>query len=599
MEGTAMDERADKQILDTLRSNQDAVQRLLDSIMQVGSLRASGQKTDDGGEPASNIADHISGAQPFVGLQLDDIGASARKMWELMFQRPDVALEQITRFWTDQFRLLTGNSDLAPAKDDHRFDDPAWKENPIYKLGMQTYLSLRKGLDEWVDALPVEHKEAERIRFTLSLVTEALAPTNWPTNPAALRRFVETGGASAIRGLRNMVDDITNNNGMPSMVKRGVLKVGRDMANTPGKVVHRSEVFELIQYAPMTEEVRARPFLMVPPQINKYYFYDLSPKKSLIRFAVESGLQVFTLSWRNPTHAHRRWNFDTYISAIEEAIDVIREITGSPDCNIEGGCVGGITVAGLLANLAERGERKVNSATLMVTMLDTSVETQLGILATPTAIDMARNNSSMKGAVEGSEMGRIFAFLRPNDLIWNYWVNNYLLGNDPPTFDVLAWNADTSRMAAGFHVELLDLVQNNSMVRGEFKVHGTPVRLESIDCDQFWMVGMADHITPWKACYTSARLLGGKREFVVSEGGHIQSMVSSPSNPKAKFFSSSNQPGDADAWLAGATEHNYSWWLHWREWITQRSGELQKAPASLGSADHPSLADAPGTYVFE
>jgi polyhydroxyalkanoate synthase len=196
-------------------------------------------------------------------------------------------------------------------------------------------------------------------------------------------------------------------------------------------------------------------------------------------------------------------------------------------------------------------------------------------------------------------MGRIFAFLRPNDLVWNYWVNNYLLGNDPPTFDVLAWNADTARMTAGFHVELLDLVQKNSLVRGEFKVRGKPVRLESVRCDQFWMAGLADHITPSGACYASSRLTRGKREFVVSDGGHIQSMISSPSNPKAKFFVNAEQPEGVEAWLGGATAHHASWWLHWREWITKRSGKLRKAPAALGSASHPPRVDAPGTYVFE
>jgi polyhydroxyalkanoate synthase len=235
----------------------------------------------------------------------------------------------------------------------------------------------------------------------------------------------------------------------------------------------------------------------------------------------------------------------------------------------------------------------------MVTMLDTSVETQLGVLATPKTIAMARAHSSKKGVIKGSEMGRIFALLRPNDLVWNYWVNNYLLGNDPPTFDVLAWNADTCRMTAGFHVELLDLVQKNSLVRGEFKVRGKPVRLESVKCDQFWMAGLADHITPWRACYASSRLTRGKREFVVSDGGHIQSMISSPSNPKAKFFVNAEQPESVEAWLGGATAHHASWWLHWREWITKRSGKLRKAPAALGSASHPPRVDAPGTYVFE
>jgi polyhydroxyalkanoate synthase len=594
-----MDDVFSKRVLDALRSNQAAAQQILDAVMNPGTVRRPAGAHDDAHPDAPPHADSIGGAQPFIGMQFNDLAATTQKMVQLMFQRPDVALENINRFWTEQFKIFTGASDVAPGHDDHRFDDPTWRENPAYKLAMQTYLSLRDGLNQWVDGLPVDHKEAERIRFMTSLVTEALAPSNWPSNPVALKRYLETGGKSAIRGLQNLVDDLIHNQGMPSMVKRDVLKVGKDMATTPGKVVHRSEVFELIQYVPSTEDVRARPFLMVPPQINKYYFYDLSPKKSLIRFAVESGLQTFTISWRNPGPEHRDWNFDTYLAGIEEAIDVVREITGSPDVNLEGGCVAGIEVAALLADLAQRGERKVHAATLMVTMLDTSVETQLGVLATPETIEMARTNSRMKGLMEGGEMGRIFAFLRPNDLVWNYWVNNYLLGNDPPTFDVLAWNADTARMTAGFHVELLDLVQNNSLVRGEMKVRGKPVSLEAVKCDQFWLAGLADHITPWRACYASSRLTRGKREFVVSDGGHIQSMISSPSNPKAKFFVNPKQPDNPEAWLEGAEERQGSWWLHWRDWITQRSGKLQKASPALGSAAHPPLGDAPGNYVFE
>jgi len=590
-----------KQISENLQSYQNAAQRLMETLTGSGSPGRPADASGDGTDPAAEVTDYryLTGAQPFAGTQLGDIGAAAQRMMNLAFQRPEVAYENITRFWKEQFRIYTGKSDLAPEKGDRRFNDPAWTSNPLYKQAMQTHLSVRNSLEAWVEGLPVEHNEAERIRFTLSLLTEALAPSNWPTNPAALRRYFETGGVSAIRGLQNVVDDIIHNNGMPSMVKRGALKVGKDMGNTPGKVVYRSEVFELIQYAPTTAEVHARPYLMVPPQINKFYFYDLSPKKSLLRFAVESGLQSFTLSWRNPTLEQRDWNLDTYIAATEEAIDVISEITGSPDCNLEGGCVGGITVAGLLADLAQRGERKVNSATFMVTMLDTSAETQLGALAAPAMIKLAEKDTAMKGVREGSEMGRLFAMLRPNDLIWSYWVNNYLLGNDPPTFDVLAWNADTSRMTAGLHLDILDLVKNNTLVHGKFKVNGTPVQLESIDCDQFWMAGSADHITPWPACYASALLLGGKREFVLSDGGHIQSMVSSPKNPKAKFHAGSVRPVDTDTWFSEATEHNSSWWLYWRDWMSERSGELRTAPESLGSSKHPALADAPGTYVFE
>lgn len=594
-------EDVSQQITGYLQSYQDAVRKMTGAFGGGSPGNPPERSGDDSAEQVGEIADYqyISGLQNIVGAQLSDIGVATQKMIDLWFQRPDVAYQNIARFWMDLFRINVGASDLAPEKGDHRFDDPAWSNQPFYKQAMQTHLLVRNTLDKLVNDLPVDHKEAERIRFAFSTLTEALAPSNWPTNPAALKRFVETGGSSAVHGLQNLVDDIIHNNGMPSMVKRGALKVGKDMGTTPGKVVYRHEVFELIQYAPMTGEVHARPYLMVPPQINKFYLYDLSPKKSLIRFALESGLQTFALSWRNPTEKQRDWNFSTYIAAIEEALDVISEITGSPDCNIEGGCLGGITVAGLLGSHASRGERKVNSATLMVTLLDMSTETQLGNLATPSLLELAQVNTAAKGLMEGAEMGRIFAMLRPNDLIWNYWVNNYLLGKDPPAFDVLAWNADTTRMAAAVHLEILDMVKNNTLVRGEFKVHGKPIRLDSIDCDQFWMAGSTDHITPWQACYASAQHLGGQREFVLSDAGHIQSMTSSPNNPKAKFYVNPELPKDPEAWLAGATEHKHSWWLYWRDWITKRSGDLRAAPDSLGSSKHPPLTDSPGTYVFE
>jgi polyhydroxyalkanoate synthase len=605
-EEAAMEDVVGKGVPNTLGYNDAVAQEILENLMN---QRAVARRPADRESPvkkaSSRSGKRSPGAQPQVGIDdgtdidYGNFAQDAQRAMESMFQRQATALDSINEFWLEQFRVLTGTSDIAAAKDDHRFDDPEWRENAHYKLAMQSHLLLRKGLAEWVDALPVEHAQAERIRFMLSLFTEAIAPSNWPSNPAAVKRCIETGGASALKGLQHMVEDIVRNRGMPSTVNRDKLEVGRDMATTPGKVVYRSEVFELIQYAPSTKEVHARPFLMVPPQINRFYFYDLSEKKSLIRYAVDAGLQTFCISWRNPSQQHRDWNFDTYLAAIEEAVDVVRDITGSPDVNIEGGCVAGMEVAALLADLAERGERKINSATLMVTQLDTSVETQLGVLATPEALELAKAVSRMEGLMPGSQMGLMFSLLRPNDLVWNYWVNNYLLGNDPPIFDVLAWNADTTRMTAGFHVDLLDLVQHNPLVRGEFKVRGRPVHLDKIACDQFWLSGLADHITPWRACYASSRLLGGNREFVVSDGGHIQSMISSPNNPKAKYLANAAQPATAEAWLEGATEHSGSWWLRWRDWIKRRSGKLQKARRTFGDRSHRPLADAPGTYVFE
>ena len=592
-----MDDALGKLFLDSFRANEATAQKILDRVMN--GVRADTPPRPSGDATVVKPAESVFGAHPWTDTQYVDAVQSALRMVNMMFQRPDVALASFSEFWTEQFRVLIGTSELEPEKGDHRFEDSMWRENPYYKLAMQSHLLLKRGLDTWIDGLPIEHKEAERIRFTVELATDALAPSNWPTNPAALKRYFETGGQSALVGLQHMIEDAVGNGGMPSTVKRDALEVGRDMATTAGKVVYRSDVFELIQYAPLTKKVHARPFLMVPPQINRYYFYDLSEKKSLIRYAVQSGLQTFVISWRNPAPEHRDWNFDTYIAAIEEAIDVVCEITGARDVNLEGGCIAGMEVAALLADLAGRGKRKVHSATLMVTMFDTSVETLLGALATPTTLEMAKTASKMRGIMQGEEMGRIFAFLRPNDLIWNYWVNNYLLGSDPPAFDVLGWNADTTRMTAGLHVDLLDLVEHNPLVHNEFKVCGRPIRLDAIECDQFWLAGLADHITPWRACYASSQLLGGKREFVVADGGHIQSMVSSPSNPKAKYFVNDALPTTADAWLEGAQEHAESWWPRWRHWLKARSGKLRNAPRTLGSRTHRPLADAPGTYVFE
>lgn len=548
---------------------------------------------------ATSATDSALGPNPFVGFRGKDIGDTTRMLIKQAVTNPVTTVKHLARFTTAEVRVLRGKSALTPAKGDRRFTDPTWSENPLYRRGLQTYLAIHQELERWVDDTMVDQRDAERARFVLSLITEALAPSNWVFNPAALKRLLETGGASAVRGIRHLLSDIRHNGFMPSMTDKNAFKVGENLANTPGAVVFRHEMFELIQYAPRAEKVFRRPFLFVPPQINKFYLYDLAPKKSLIRYALDNGLQVFAISWRNPTPEHRHWGIDHYVQAIDEAIDVIRDITASEDCNILGGCAGGITTTSLLAYLTEQGVHKVNSQTLLVTLLDMSAETQLGLFATEEAIEAAKRHSAKKGVLEGGEMARVFAWLRPNDLIWNYWVNNYLVGNEPPAFDILFWNADTTRLPAAFHADLLTVVKENSLVRpGALTVLGTPVDLAKINCDIFWMAGYTDHITPWDACYQSVRLLGGECEFVLSSGGHIQSMLSAPGNPKNSFFTNPQRPTDPEVWLAGALEHQGSWWEHWRTWIIQRSGNQKKAPPKLGNTRYPPLQDAPGTYIY-
>jgi polyhydroxyalkanoate synthase len=503
-------------------------------------------------------------------------------------------------FAAEASRILGGSSKIAPDPKDRRFQDPAWKENGLYQRGLQLYLSANKEMHDWVDDSIADIDNRRRAHFVLSLFSDALAPSNTILNPEALKRLLETGGSSAVQGLRHWLDDLRNNGGMPSQVDKSAFKVGQNLATTPGAVVFRSEVLELIQYQPVTEKVSERPLLVVPPQINKFYVFDLSPKKSLAQYLLINGVQTFIISWRNPTPAQRDWGLDTYVEAIEEAIDVIRDITGSDDCNLLGACAGGMTAIALVGHLAASGDRRVNAATLLVSSFDTGDDPgMLGLFATEEAIEAARRHSHSQGVLDGKEMERVFAWLRPNDLVWNYWVNNYLLGREPPAFDVLYWNSDSTRLPAKFHGELLTLYQENPLpVPGKLTVRGTPIDLSQVDCDFYDVAGVTDHIVPWESCYHSSLLLG-KREFILSNSGHIQSILNPPGNPKATYFTNAERPVDAKAWLEGATKQNGSWWEHWRDWLLARSGPQKEAPAAPGNSTYTPLADAPGTYVFE
>ncbi len=446
----------------------------------------------------------------------------------------------------------------------------------------------------------MDDRNRERAQFVVSLWTQALSPSNTLIgNPAALKRAVDTGGGSLVKGLRNMLRDLARNKGMPSQVDMDAFELGRNLALSPGAVVFSNPVLELIQYAPSTETVHARPQLIVPPQINKFYFFDLSPGRSIVEHLVNKGLQVFAISWRNPTKAERDWDMDTYVAALIEAIDAVREITGSDDVNLHGACSGAMTMAALMGHLAAKKQKLVNAATLMVAVLDIGNESQLGLFATPEAMVAAKQNSRLKGVLKGQEMGRVFAWMRPNDLVWNYWVNNYLMGNPPPAFDLLYWNNDSTRLAAKFHGQLLDIFADNLLARpGAMSVLGTKIDLTKVDCDKYIVAGTTDHITPWKGVYRAAHAFGGRNDFVLSSSGHIQSLINPPGNPKAKFFVNPQSPASADEWLADAKPMSDSWWGHWSDWLAQRSGERIPAPTELGTLRHPPTAKAPGRYVL-
>jgi polyhydroxyalkanoate synthase len=330
--------------------------------------------------------------------------------------------------------------------------------------------------------------------------------------------------------------------------------------------------------------------------------FDLSPEKSIVRYCLAGGLNTFAISWKNPTPADSRFGLDTYVAALEQAVDVMREITGSAEVNVWGSCSGGITVSAFLAHLAARGESKVHSATVAVCLLDMAAtqSTTAGMFVTPESIVAAKSASQLAGVVEGQELSRMFAWMRPNDLIWNYWVNNYLLGNAPPAFDVLYWNNDTTRLPARLHGDFLDLIASNPFVNaGRLHLRGTPLDMAKVDMDSYVVAGTTDHITPWQGCYRTAKLYGARSTFVLANSGHIQSLLNPPGNPKACFWAGEAQQASAEAWLERAAKRGGSWWPHWLDWIKARSGELTPAPAALGSAESPPLDAAPGRYVME
>ncbi|TAF65027.1 MAG: alpha/beta fold hydrolase [Cytophagales bacterium] len=547
------------------------------------------------------------GPNPVVGINRRGVFETLYGLMSQALKEPSLFFQHTFHLWSELFEVLKGTSKIEPDKKDARFDDLTWKYNPFYNRLMKSYLAIRKELNDWLEKSNMSEYDKKRAHFVMALFTEALAPSNTALNPVALKRVFETSGLSVVNGMKNFFEDLVNNGGMPAQVDKKAFELGKNLALTPGSVVYRTEMIELIQYKPTTEKVRARPLLVVPPQINKYYTFDLSPNKSVAKFLVEHlGIQTFVISWRNPTAKHRNWGFQDYIATVEDAIRVVNEITGSEDVNLTGACSGGMTVATLLGNLAVRNEKKVNSTTLLVSVLDTHAQsdngTPLGLFATDDAIEAARQHSSKHGILKGEDMAKVFSWMRPNDLVWNYWVNNYLIGNPPPTFDVLYWNADTTQLPAKFHSELLDLFKENPLLRNkeEVNVVGMPVNLSKVKSDMYFVAGITDHITPWEACYKSIHLFGGKKEFVLSNSGHIQSILNPPGNPKASFMTNdSTQPADPKEWYKGSKLNEGSWWLHWAKWLVARSGEEKTAPAQVGNETYKPIVPAPGTYVFE
>ncbi|MDF0532607.1 alpha/beta fold hydrolase [Tsukamurella sp. 8F] len=544
----------------------------------------------------------VNSTKPFARRMLP--GGAAARFGLSLAKQPVTVVERGAGLAGELARIAVGRSDRAPGRGDFRFKDPAWQGNPLLRRVMQWYLATSDTADRLFDDADLDYDDSEKVRFALDNVVEGMSPTNNPLlSPLAWKALIDTGGMSALRGARAFARDMTSKPRVPAMIEPDAYAVGETVATTRGTVVLRTRAFELIQYAPQTREVREKPLVMIPPVINKYYVMDLAPDRSLIEYYVRGGQQVFAVSWRNPKARHRDWGFDAYGKAIIEAFEAASKITGSEQVNVFATCSGGILTAMVLAHLSATGRGDlVGSMTLGVTVLDQHHAGFASALADERAAAAAIRTSANKGYLDGRAMAEMFAWLRPTDLVWRYWVNNYIQGRSPAPFDVLFWNADTTRMTAALHKDMVTMGLHNMLCTpGAATMLGTPVDLKDVTCDSYVIGGIADHICPWQATYRSAALLGAEdNRYVLSSSGHIASLVNPPGNPKASFRTAPVDSGASpEEWMEAAQKQKGSWWPDHLAWLEARGGEPVAAPTALGAAGYEPLAPAPGTYVLE
>ncbi|MBM7365571.1 PHA/PHB synthase family protein [Gordonia hydrophobica] len=497
-----------------------------------------------------------------------------------------------------------GDVDAAPESvRDRRFSDTAWHENPAYFAVLESYFAARALALDLVDSAESDAVTTAKARAFVELLCDALSPSNSPLlNPTVLTTAINTGGKSLVRGARYAASDLVNRNGRPVRVDMDAFTVGENMACTEGQVVFRNELIELIQYAPQTDQVHATPLLASPPWINKYYIMDLGPGRSLIEWAVQHGRTVFAISYRNPDESMRSVTFDDYLElGIRSALGAVQDITGAPKVDVLAVCLGGA----MTAIAAGTGDDRIGDLTLINTILDYSETGDLGFMTDPKTLDNLDALMAKKGYLSGDSMAQTFDLLRANDLIFSYWVSRWMLGEAPPAFDLLVWNEDSTNMPAAMHTQYLrQLYSENLLAQGELKMCDTAVDLSAFDGDVYIVGAIGDHIVPWKTSYAGAKLFGKDARYILSNGGHIAGIVN-PASKKtwsaaigAPDAPSPELPADPDAWRDAATVTKNSWWDDWAVWSSTRAGELQDPP-TMGSAAHPVITPAPGTYVLE
>ena len=570
--------------------------------------------------PFLRSVDQMWNANPLrdvVPVDWAEVARALRTVWLRSLSQPDAAMTSVAELnanlwrstaeaWSEAGRRWwdpTGPSPAPAAGVDKRFAAPEWHANPAYRTLKEAYLLASDWLlkQNATQADDMDEAERRRLDFHLRQFVDAMSPTLMlASNPAALRRAMETGGASLANGARNLLDDLKE--GRLSMVDAKAFAPGRNLALSPGKVVHRNRLIELIQYEPTTETVHRTPLLIMPPWINKFYILDLQPKNSMVRHLVSQGFTVFMVSWKNPDVAMEDTSFEDYMDLGPlEASDVVREITGVPTVNVMGYCIGGTLLAMTLAWLAAKKDNRFNAATFMVSLQDFSRVGDTAVFMDEPAIDMVEQQMMERGYLDSREMSNMFNLLRSNDLIWANVVNNYLMGEKPPAFDLLYWNSDGTRMARAAHGWYLrnTYKENNLIQPGKVKLKGEGIDLGRITLDTYAVGAEKDHIVPWDAAWRITQLFSGKVRYVLASSGHIAGIINPPGGKGTYWVNEADPPpATAEAWRLGAARHDGSWWTDWASWLAARSGAKRASPP-MGGPRHQPLQDAPGSYVLE
>ena len=541
------------------------------------------------------------------------VDRAARSIWQAMLAQPQAILEaqlSLASAWSEVASKAFSPSAKVPSEPfiaaengDGRWKHAAWSTNPIFESMKQAYLLSTRALLESVDGAPALDDAAKtRLRFFVKQFCDALSPTNFAfLNPAVIEETARTGGKNFERGLQHLIDDAAHNGGRPALVDRSAFTVGKNVATSRGSVVFRNELIELIHYEPTTPNVRARPLLIVPPWINKYYILDLQPTNSFVKFATDNGLQTFVISWRNPNASHAALSFEDYLfSGAIAAARVVREIAGSQDVNQIGYCIGGTLTAMQLAYLAKVDPTLVHAATFFAALTDFSEAGDIASLLETQTVDQIEKDMDVDGIFTPQKMSDAFNSLRANDLVWNVAIDRYLLGKPAPTLDLLFWNADATAMPAAMHAYYLrNMYVRNALAKGELSVEGVTIDLGAIENDIYLVAPVADHIAPWKSVLKLRDLVLGDVRFRLGRSGHIAGIVNPPTSGKGGYWKNdAATTATPEAWLEGASEHAGSWWPDWLDWIRERSGPEIPRPSSVGSQKYPALEEAPGTYVF-